>query len=47
MPDLGSYAFEVISAYIVSIVLLAVIVALSWRRYIRVRAALEEIEKNG
>ena len=47
MPDLGSYAVEVISAYIVSIVLLAVIVALSWRRYIRVRAALEEIEKNG
>ncbi|MDP5086450.1 MAG: heme exporter protein CcmD [Yoonia sp.] len=47
MPDLGSYAVEVISAYVVSIVLLLAIVALSWRRYVRVRAALDEIEKNG
>ncbi len=47
MPDLGSYAVEVISAYVVSIVLLAAIVGLSWRRYVRVRTALDEIEKNG
>ncbi|WP_322893559.1 MULTISPECIES: heme exporter protein CcmD [unclassified Yoonia] len=47
MPDLGNYVVEVTAAYIVSIALLAVIVGLSWRRYIRVRAALEQIEKNG
>lgn len=47
MPDLGTYAAEVTAAYIGSIVLLATIVGLSWRRYARVRAALEEVEKNG
>ncbi|MEO1639464.1 MAG: heme exporter protein CcmD [Pseudomonadota bacterium] len=47
MPDLGVYAAEVLSAYAVSIVLLAAIVGLSWRRYVRVRAALEEVEKDG
>jgi heme exporter protein D len=47
VPDLGQYAVEVLSAYAVSIVLLAGIVAISWRRYVRVRAALEEAEKNG
>lgn len=47
MPDLGNYAVEVTAAYIVSIALLALIVGLSWRRYTRVRAALEEVEKNG
>ncbi|WP_322892127.1 MULTISPECIES: heme exporter protein CcmD [unclassified Yoonia] len=47
MPDLGSYATEVMAAYIGSIVLLVAIVGLSWRRYARVRAALEEVEKNG
>lgn len=47
MPDLGDYAFEVLSAYAVSIVLLVAIVALSWRRYVKVRAALEEVERNG
>ena len=47
MPDLGEYAVEVLSAYVVSIALLAIIIALSWRRYTRVRAALEEAEKNG
>lgn len=47
MPDLGNYAVEVTAAYIVSIALLALIVGVSWRRYARVRAALEEVEKNG
>jgi len=47
VPDLGDYAFEVLSAYAVSIVLLVAIVALSWRRYVKVRAALEEVERNG
>ncbi len=47
MPDLGDYAIEVLSAYAVSIMLLLAIVAISWRRYARVRAALEQAEKNG
>ncbi len=47
MPDLGAYAAEVLSAYAVSIGLLIALVVLSWRRYTRVRAALEEAEKNG
>ncbi|MBQ2262273.1 MAG: heme exporter protein CcmD [Loktanella sp.] len=47
MPDLGNYAVEVTAAYLVSIALLAIIVGLSWRRYVRVRSALEQVEKNG
>ena len=47
MPDLGDYAIEVLSAYAVSIVLLVGIVWLSWRRYARVRADLDKVEKNG
>lgn len=47
MPDLGEYAVEVLAAYGVSILLLLAIVAISWRRYVRVRAALEAVEKNG
>jgi heme exporter protein D len=47
VPDLGDYRIEVLSAYAVSIVLLLGLVWLSWRRYAKVRAALEEIEKNG
>ncbi len=47
MPDLGQYAVEVLSAYAVSVALLLAIVGLSWRRYVRVRAALERVEKNG
>jgi heme exporter protein D len=47
VPDLGAYAVEVMAAYAVSIALLLVIVGLSWRRYVRVRAALVEVEKNG
>jgi heme exporter protein D len=47
VPDLGDYRIEVLSAYGVSILLLAGIVWLSWRRYVKVRAALEAVEKNG
>ena len=46
VPDLGTYAVEVLSAYAVSIALLVGVVGLSWRRYVRVRAALEQAEKN-
>lgn len=44
MPDLGRYATEVLSAYAVSILLLLAIIALSVRRYRRVKAALEQVE---
>jgi heme exporter protein D len=47
VPDLGDYRIEVLSAYAVSIVLLLALVWLSWRRYAKVRAALEDVEKNG
>ncbi|MFT6076275.1 MAG: heme exporter protein D [Yoonia sp.] len=47
MPDLGTYAVEVLLAYAVSIALLMGVVGLSWRRYTRVRAALERAEKDG
>lgn len=47
MPDLGQYATEVIGAYAVSLALLAGLIGISWRRYQRVKAALEEVEENG
>jgi heme exporter protein D len=47
VPDLGQYAVEVLSAYVVSIALILGIVWFSWRRYAKVRAALEKAENNG
>ena len=44
MPDLGKYAFAVLSSYGVTIVLLSVIVLISFRRARKVRAVLDEIE---
>jgi heme exporter protein D len=44
MPDLGTYAVEVLSAYGVSILLLAGIVTLSVARARRVRRELDEAE---
>jgi heme exporter protein D len=44
MPDLGRYAVEVMSAYAVSIALLAGIVALSVARARRVRRELDDAE---
>ncbi len=44
MPDLGSYAFEVLAAYAVSLGLIAGIVWLSVRRSRAVKAALEKVE---
>lgn len=45
MPDLGKYAAEVLSAYGVTLVLLAGIVALSLRRDARVRRLLADQER--
>jgi len=45
MPDLGKYAVEVASSYVVSILLLAVLVAMSLRRAAVVRRKLQETEE--
>jgi len=45
VPDLGKYAFEVITAYAASIAVLVVLVGLSVSRSRRVKRALEEIER--
>ncbi len=44
MPDLGAYAFAVLSSYGVTIVLLAVIVLVSVWRARKVKTVLDEIE---
>lgn len=45
MPDLGKYAEAVLSSYAVSILLIAVLIAVSVRRSNRVKNELQEIEK--
>ena len=45
LPDLGKYAIEVLSAYMVSLVLLALLVVLTLRRGSRARAELQSVEK--
>lgn len=49
IPDLGKYAFEVLSAYGVSIALLLGIIVVSWRQSVRQKQALDAMEarKNG
>jgi heme exporter protein D len=44
MPDLGKYAEAVLSAYAVSIVLLILLVAVSWRRSVKVKRDMEAFE---
>ncbi len=44
MPDLGPYAGPVFAAYGATLALLALIVALSWRRAARVRRDLAAVE---
>ncbi|PWE34453.1 heme exporter protein CcmD [Maritimibacter sp. 55A14] len=45
MPELGKYAVEVLSAYAVSILLIAGLVALSLWRSARMRRELRQIEE--
>ncbi|MCI5111516.1 MAG: heme exporter protein CcmD [Marivita sp.] len=45
MPDLGKYAFEVLSSYAVTIVLLVGLVAASLRRARQARRALDDVEQ--
>jgi len=44
MPDLGKYAFEVLSSYGATLVLLLGLLALTLRRGRAARAALKKIE---
>ena len=44
MPDLARYAGTVLGAYGVTFALLALIIALSWERSVRVRRRLAEVE---
>ncbi|PPB79993.1 heme exporter protein D [Albidovulum inexpectatum] len=45
MPDLGKYAFEVLSAYAVSLLLLGGLIWISLRQSARMRRRLEEQER--
>ena len=45
MPDLGRYAFAVLSAYAVTLLLLAGLVLLSWRAHRRAKSEMERAER--
>ena len=45
LPELGKYATEVLSAYGVSLVLLALLIVLTLRRGRRARAELQAVEQ--
>ena len=45
MPDLGKYGFDVIGSYGVTIVLVLLLVLYVWRRSVRVKKALREVEE--
>lgn len=47
MPDLGTYAFEILMSYGISLALLAVLVAASWMQSRKIKALLEKVENNG
>jgi heme exporter protein D len=51
MPDLGKYAFEVSAAYVISIALLLLLIAVSMRKAAKAKRLLEQqedrIRKNG
>lgn len=47
MPDLGKYADVVLSAYAVSLVLILGLIVASILRSIRVKRALQDIERKG
>nr|WP_322865481.1 heme exporter protein CcmD [Aquicoccus sp. G2-2]MEA1112727.1 heme exporter protein CcmD [Aquicoccus sp. G2-2] len=45
MPDLGKYAFAVLSSYGVAIAMILALVALSVRRSRKMKAELDEVEE--
>ena len=46
MPDLGNYAFHVLSSYGVTILVIFVIIIFSYIKYKRAKKSLEKIEAN-
>lgn len=46
MPELGKYAAEVLSAYVVSLVMIAGLIGASWRQFITARRKLKEVEEH-
>ncbi|TNC73443.1 heme exporter protein CcmD [Rubellimicrobium roseum] len=46
IPDLGRYATEVLSAYGVTVLLLAAVTGQSWRRYRRLKAQMDDAERS-
>ncbi len=44
MPDLGKYAFEVSAAYVISIALLLLLIAVSMRQAAKAKRLLEQQE---
>lgn len=47
MPDLGTYAFEILMSYGISLLLLAALVGLSWAQARRVKSQLQKVEHDG
>jgi len=47
MPDLGTYAFEVLMSYGIGIGLILGLVLLTWRQSRRAKTALERVENDG
>lgn len=47
MPDLGTYAFEILMSYGISLGLLGALICVSILQSKRVKAALQQVENNG
>lgn len=45
MPELGKYRFDVLGSYGVTIVLVLLLVLYVWRRSVRIKKALREVEE--
>ena len=46
MPDLGNYAFHVLSSYGVTTLVIVVVIIFSYIKYKRAKNSLEKIEAN-
>ena len=46
MPDLGNYAFHVLSSYGVTSLVIVVVIIFSYIKYKRAKKSLEKIEAN-
>ena len=46
MPDLGNYAFHVLSSYGVTTLVIIIVIILSYIKYTRAKKSLEKMEAN-